>query len=130
MPAFLNFLFSSARASARAPSLAANFVGLPICLQQSGSAEISDLSGRSHSVCHFLRIDELSIGFTLTPMAARRVIVRHVSGDDKLFQEEDALTRGNTSADHEDQVIQIVPAEAFEFIVLDDVGGDTAALLS
>ena len=71
-------------------------------------AEISDLSGRSYSVCHFLRIDELSIGFTFTPMAARRVIVGHVGCDDKLFQEEDALTRGNTASDHEDQIIQIV----------------------
>ena len=52
---------------------------------RSGMAEISDLSGRSHSVRHFLRIDELSIGFTLTPMAARRVIIGHVSSDDKLF---------------------------------------------
>jgi hypothetical protein len=41
-------------------------------------------------------------------MAARRVIVGHVGCDDKLFQEEDALTRGNTASDHEDQIIQIV----------------------
>ena len=57
---------------------------------------ISDLSGRSHSVCHFLGIHELSIGFTLTPMAARRVIIGHISRDDKVFQEEDALTRSNS----------------------------------
>ena len=42
-------------------------------------------------------------------MAARRVIVRHVGCDDKLFQEEDALTRGHASSAHEDQAIQIVP---------------------
>ena len=29
-------------------------------------------------------------------MAARRVIIGHVSGDDELFQEEDALTRSNS----------------------------------
>ncbi len=62
-------------------------------------------------------------------MAALRVIIRHVSCGDKLFPKEDALARSHTSSDHEDQVIQIVPAEAFEFIVLDDVCGDAAPLL-
>jgi hypothetical protein len=38
-------------------------------------------------------------------------------------------SRSHAPSDHEDQVIQIVPAEAFEFIVLDDVGGDTTPLL-
>ena len=102
---------------------------MPICLQRSGAAETWDPSGRWHSVRHFLGIDELSVGFTLTPMAARRVIVRHIGCDDKLFQEEDALARGHASSDHEDKVIQIVPAEAFEIVVFDDVGGDTAPLL-
>jgi len=35
-------------------------------------------------------------GFTLSPMAARGVIVRRVGCNDKLFQEEDALTRPPT----------------------------------
>src|SRR5271157_5623817 len=109
---------SSTRASLIAASLAGEPCRFAHLSARSGAAEIRDLCGRSHSVCHFVRIDELGIGFTLTPMAARRVIVRHVGCDDKLFQEEDALTRGDTPSDHEDQVIQIVPAEAFEFIVL------------
>jgi len=98
-------------------------------VQWSGVAEISDLSDRSYSVCHFLGIHELSIGLALTPVASCRVIVRHLGRNNKLFQELDALSRSDTPPHHENQVVQIHPAEAFKLVILDDIGDNAAALL-